>query len=93
MNEKGCIIYSAADLSTDEENIAMIMSKPTFPINTIIELFVTFTRSPDEILHLLHKTPHCSSSDLKEKQHTRMILYFSGHLKWAIILEFHMDTV
>jgi len=67
MNGKWCIIYSAADLSTDEEVIAMIMSKLTFPINTIIELFVTFTRSLDEILRLLHRTPHCSSSDLREK--------------------------
>jgi len=87
MNENECIIYSAADLSIDDEVIAMIMSKPIFHINTIIELFVTFTRSPDEILRLLHRTPHCSSSDVKEKQRTRIILYFGRHLKMATILE------
>jgi len=87
MNENRCIIYSATDLSTDDKVIAMIMSKPTFPINTIIELCVTFTRLEYEILRLLHRIPHCSSLDVKEKQRTRIILYFCGHLKWATILE------
>jgi len=67
MTEKGTIIYSAAYLTSDEEVIAMIMSKPTFPINTIIELFVSFTRSADEIFRLLHWTPHCSLSEVEDK--------------------------
>jgi len=52
MNENLCVIYSVVDLSTNDEVITMMLSKPTFPINTIIELFVTFTRSPGKILRL-----------------------------------------
>jgi len=52
-NEDGWVMYHAAELSNDDNIIGMIMYKPKFPINNIIEVFVIFTRLADEILYLL----------------------------------------
>jgi len=53
LKEDGAIMYDAIQISTDDDVVEIIRYKSHLPINTIIELFVTFTRSTDEILSLL----------------------------------------
>jgi len=46
-------MYDVIQISTDDDVVEIIRCKSHLPINTIIELFVTFIRSADEILTLL----------------------------------------
>jgi len=85
--EDELVIYSAAKLSNDEDIIGIILCRPKFPTNTIIELFVTFLRSPNEILRLLQRTSKSSSADVNHIERTWMIFYFGGHFKWVNIVE------
>jgi len=54
LNKQGAITYDALQISTDREIAKMIICKSHFLINTIIELFVTFTSPTEEILSLLN---------------------------------------
>jgi len=64
MTSKGNIVYDTFEIKTDEHVFQMSQCKSSFPFNTMIELYVTFTRSPEEILSLLTtNTPSSSSSN------------------------------
>ena len=47
---EGNIMYDAFELKTDEDVFQMLQCKSSFPLNTMIELYVTFTRSPQDHL-------------------------------------------
>jgi len=49
MNEQGGITYDVAEIPTDRDILQMIYCKSEFPINIIIELYVTFRRSNEGI--------------------------------------------
>ena len=86
MTSKGNIVYDAFELKTDEHVFQMLQCKSFFPFNTMIELYVTFKRSPEEILSLLTtNTPSSSSSNSFPTSPT--ILYYGGPLRGAGIIE------
>jgi len=43
-------MYKAFELKTDEDVFQMLQCRCSFQLNTIIELYVMFTRSTEEIL-------------------------------------------
>lgn len=61
----------------------MINCKSHFPINIIIELFVTLIRSTKETLTLLHPTPYSSSINPNCIPCSPAILYYGGISKWV----------
>jgi len=65
----------------------MIMCMPNFPINTIIEFFVTLTKSLKEILSLLQRSSSSVATNLNLIQRSTLILYFGRLLKRATIME------
>jgi len=86
MTSEGNIVYDAFEIKTDEHVFQMLECKSSFPFNTMIELYVTFTRSPEEILSLLTtNTPSSSSSNSLPTSPT--ILYYGGPLRGAGIKE------
>jgi len=85
LNEQGAITYYAFQISTKGDAAQMIVCKSYFPINTIIEFFVTFTRSTEEILSLLHLTPLSSSTNPNFVSCSLAILYYRRPLKRASI--------
>ena len=86
MTSEGNIVYNAFELKTYEHVFQMLQYKSSFPFNTMIELYVTFTRSPEEILSLLTtNTPSSSSSNFVPTSPT--ILYYGGPLRGAGITE------
>jgi len=51
-------MYDTFELKTDEDVFQMLECKSFFPLNTMIELYVTITRSVEEILSLLTRNTH-----------------------------------
>jgi len=67
-------MYDAFELKTDEDVFQMLQCKSSFPLNTMIELYVMFTRSPEEILFLLTtNTPSssCTTNDQSLEARTK----------------------
>ena len=86
LKEDGAIMYDVIQISTDDD-VAEIIRKSHLPINTIIELFVTFTRSAEEILTLLQPTPSSSSTISNPIPHSPANLYYGGPLRRASITD------
>jgi len=63
----------------------MLQCKSYFPLNTMIELYVTFTRSIEEIISLL--TINTPSSSSKPVPSLPTIIYYRGPLRGASITE------
>jgi len=80
-------MYDALQISTNDDVAEMIHCKSHLPITTIIELFVTFTRSADEILSLLQPTPSSSSTILNLISRSPTKLYYGGLLRRANIID------
>jgi len=76
MTLEGQTMYHKFELKTDEDVFEMLQCKSSFPLNTIIELYVTFTRSIEEIFSLL--TPNISSSSSNSIPTSPTIIYYSG---------------
>ena len=87
MNENGLLMYRATELSCDEDVIYMLKCKPEFPINCIIELFVTFTRSPTQILELLERSQTSTDGRPMCIERCDLLIYFGGRLRRATVVE------
>ena len=80
-------MYDAIQISTDDDVAEIIRCKSHLPINTIIELFVTLTRSADEILTLLRPTHSSSSTIPNPTPCSPTKLYYGGPLRRADITD------
>jgi len=80
-------MYDAAQIVIDCDILQMIICKSQIPINIIIELYATFTRSIKEILSLLKPTPLASSKNPNPILCSLVIIYFGGPLKKSSIME------
>jgi len=78
-------MYDAFELKTDEDVFQILQCMSSFPLNTMIELYVTFTRSVEEILSLL--TTNTSSSSSNSVSTSPTIIYYGGPLRGASITE------
>jgi len=87
VNEDRAIMYDAIQISTDDDVAEIIRCKSHLPINTIIELFVTLTRSADEILTLLRPTHSSSSTIPNPTPCSPTKLYYGGPLRRADITD------
>jgi len=87
MNENGLVMYRAIELSCDDDVIYMVKCKPEFPINCIIELFVTFTRSPNQILELLQRGDSSTDGRPMCIERCGLLIYFGGRLRRANVVE------
>jgi len=82
-NESLCMIVFK--YQPDDDVAKMIHCKSHQPINTIIKLFVKFTRSADKILTLLQPTPSSSSMISNPILRSPTKLYYGGLLRRANI--------
>jgi len=55
-NKHSLIVYDATEISTNVHIYVMISCKPQLSFNTIIKLYVKFTRSIEQIMTLLNPT-------------------------------------
>jgi len=78
-------MYDAFELKTDVDVFQMLQCKSSFPLNTMIELYVTFTRSPEQVLSLLTTNTPSLSSNFVSTSPT--IIYYGGPLRGAGITE------
>jgi len=91
-------MYEAFELNIDDNVFQMLKCKCSFSLNTIIELYVTFTRSTEAILSLLTPNTPFSSSNFIPTSLT--IIYYDGPLRGPGITEssygfgqeFNLDT-
>jgi len=67
-------MYEAFELKTDEDVFQMLQCKSSFLLNIMIELYVTFTKSNEEILSLL--TPKMTSSSSNSVPTSPTIIYY-----------------
>jgi len=81
LKEDGAIMFDVIQISKDDGVAEIIRCKSYLPIDTIIELFVTFTRFVDEILTLLQPTPSSSSTIPNPILHSPAKLYYGGPLR------------
>ena len=72
-------------METNEDVFQMLQCKSSFPLNTMIELYVTFTRPAEEILSLLTTNTPSSSSNSVSTSPT--IIYYGGPLRVTNITE------
>ena len=86
MTSEGNIVYDSFELKTDEHVFQMLQCKSSFPLNTMIELYVTFTRSPEEIISLLTTNTILTSSS-NSVPTLPTIIYYCGPLRGAGITE------
>ena len=82
---EGNIMYDTFELKIDADVFQMLHCKSSFPLNTMIELYVTFTRSLEHILSLLTtNTPSSSSNSIPSSP---TIIYYGRPLRGAGIIE------
>jgi len=79
-------MYNALQISTDDDVAEIIHYKSHLPINIIIELFVTFIRSVEEIISLLQPTPSSSSTIPNPIPRSPAKLYYGGLRSRACII-------
>jgi len=91
-------MYETFELKTNEDVFQMLQCKSSFPLNTMIELYVTFTISVEEIISLLtSNTPSSSSNSILT---SLIIIYYDVLLRGVGItksaygfgLEFNLDA-
>jgi len=87
LNEKGLVMYRAIELSCNDDVILMIKCKPEFLINCIIELFVTYTRSPNQIFELLQRSDSSTDGRPMCIERCDLLIYFGGRLRQATVVE------
>jgi len=88
LNENGVFMYRAIELSCDDDVIMMAKCKLEFPINCIIELFVTYTRSPNQILELLQRSDSLTDERPMCIERCDLLIYFGGRLRRATVVEY-----